>query len=119
MGIVDKITGCSGLSLTRVYLEEDQDGTLLYQAAKEKGVNVVCKSGYNLSFNVTHNYKPELFNWTPTEGAVVEVSGREYKVQQILKTKLLVTDAFGNRYRIPLANPFKLIQNCKINLVLW
>lgn len=109
LGIADKISGYSGHNFDRVYLEEDCDAALLYDRAKEMGIEINRKEGYNLKFNITHNYLPELFNWKPQPGQVVIISGTGYTIAEVTKNKLIVTDAAGKRFRVTTSNPFKYI----------
>lgn len=109
LGIADKISGYSGQNFNRVYLEEDQDGLLLYETAKKMDIILVTKSGYNLSFNIHHNYNPSLFKYQPKIGDKVEISSVTYTIIEMLKNKIIVTDANGKRFRIPSSNPFAFI----------
>ena len=109
LGIADKISGYSGHTFNRVYLEEDCDAALLYDRAKELGIEINRKQGYNLKFNVTHNYKPELFNWKPLPGQMVMIEQTQYTIVEVTKSKLIVTDATGKRFRVTTSNPFKYI----------
>lgn len=61
LGLVDKISGYSGMNQTRVFLEEDCDATLLIDRAKERGYEIDIKSSYNLKHKCTHNYNPVAF----------------------------------------------------------
>lgn len=109
LGIQNEITGYSGHTLDRVYLEEDCDGNLLYDRAKELGITIVCKRGYNLKFAVKHNYNPELFDWQPTPGTFIKCGQNVYKIFEVQKTKLLVVNRSGKRFKISLSNPFRFI----------
>jgi hypothetical protein len=109
LGISDKISGFSGHTLNRVYLEEDCDAMLLYNRAEEMGVEVIRKCGFNLNFNIKHNYKPNLFGWVPLRGQDVMVGERKYTIADVTKSKLIVVDGIGTRYWITKSNPFKYI----------
>src|SRR5690349_20579028 len=63
-----EVSGYSGHNLNRMYLEEDQDASKFMQRAESKGIKVEVKSGYNLKFNCTHNYNPDLFSFKPEIG---------------------------------------------------
>jgi hypothetical protein len=112
LGIAEKITGYSGLTLTRVYLEEDCDGTLLFNTAKEKGFEIVLKHSYNPKFAYRHNYKLSLFNWVPEVGDTVCIYKNEYKLNKILKTYFeIVKD--GMPYKLSRSNPFAKMTHVK------
>jgi hypothetical protein len=102
------ITGCSGHSLTRIYLEEDLDATTFFEAAKVKGIEVQVKSSYNLNFKITHNYKPEFFNWKPIVGEKVQLHDGFYTIIEVNAQKMIIA-AYGKRYGISLNNPFQYI----------
>lgn len=111
LGIADKITGYSGHNFERVYLEEDQDAYTFFMAAEGLGIQVKQKSGYNLKFNITHNYKPELFAYRPQIGQSVLIGNKTYKIAGVHKGKLIVTDMTGKRFRVTTSNPFKYIDS--------
>jgi hypothetical protein len=112
LGIAEKITGFSGLTFTRVYLEEDCDGLLLYNTAKEKGFEIVVKSSYNPKFKYTHNYKFKLFNWVPEVGDYVCIYKNEYRLTKIFDTYFeIVKD--GMPYKLSRSNPFAKITDVK------
>jgi hypothetical protein len=108
LGIVDKISGYSGLTFTRAYLEEDCDAALIHNAAKELGYELRIKDGYNENFKITHNYSPDLFRWTPELGDTVFVYKDKYELKQILKNHLIIVKD-GMPYRVSKSNPFKFI----------
>jgi hypothetical protein len=114
LGIQKQITGYSGHSLTRVYLEEDCDGTLLYDTCKKRGYEIRVKQSYNERFKITHNYNPDLFDYQPKVGQVIGVGERKYKVREIFLSKHkmiveLIDGKWGIRCKIRLTNPFELI----------
>ena len=102
-----EITPFSGHDLTRIYLEEDCDASTFLQKAEQKGIEIIVRSSYNPKFVKHHNYNPELFNYKPQEGDVIN---QKYKVQEVQKTKLIVVNGLGKQYKISLSNPFKHIQ---------
>lgn len=108
LGIVDKISGYSGLTFTRAYLEEDCDGNLLYNTAKELGYELNIKDGYDPNFKITHNYHADLFRWVPELGDSVFVGDDKYELTGIYKNCLIVAKD-GLPYQIKNYNPFKLI----------
>ena len=109
LGIKNAITRFSGHNLTRVYLEEDQDGILLYNAAKAIGYEIICKSGYNLKFNITHNYNAGYFSWQPIINDVVYIHEKRYVISHIDAKRIIVVNENDTAYKIPLSNPFKYI----------
>ncbi len=102
-----EITPFSGHDLTRIYLEEDCDASTFLQKAEQKGIEIIVKSSYNPKFNKTKNYNPELFNYKPQIGDVIN---QTYKVQEVHKTKLIVVNGLKKQFKISLSNPFKHIQ---------
>lgn len=105
----EQITGCSGHSLTRIYLEEDCDATTFFDAAKAKGIEVSVKSSYNLKFNITHNFNPELFDWKPEIGKKVKLHDDGFYTIVVVAQSHIVVNCYGTRYRISLRNPFQYI----------
>lgn len=118
-----KVSGSSGHSLTRIYLEEDGDQNYFWDVATANGFEIIRKSGYNLHFNITHNYKPELFHYTPEIGDNI-IFHNEIKSQVILvpgieaatksegiRVLALSGQYKGAQYRIPLSNPFSYIKS--------
>ena len=69
LGISDKISGFSGHTLNRVYLEEDCDAMLLYNRAEEMGVEVIRKCGIkeviSSCFDARHTIR--LYNIPPAK----------------------------------------------------
>lgn len=105
----EQITHCSGHSISRMYLEEDCDASLFMNTAEAKGIKVEVKSGYNLKFDITHNYKPEMFHYQPKLGDEVELhDGGWYKIVGIGFHKMVVA-CMGTRYGISLSNPYKWV----------
>lgn len=116
-----KISSYSGHNLTRIYLEEDCDQTYFWDVAKANGFEIVRKSGYNLKFAVTHNYKPELFDFKPEIGKKITFyNGDQAQIilipgveGQTTTDGILVVMVTGNhkgrQYRIPTSNPFQYI----------
>ena len=109
LGIEKEISGFSGLNFNRVYLEEDCDGNLLYNRAKEMGIEIKRKSGYNLKFNITHNYSPELFAWIPKIKDVLIINKAGYLLKAITPANLIIEDDNGKQFRISTNNPFRYI----------
>ena len=108
LGIAEKITGYSGLNLTRVYL----DAALLFNAAKEKGFEIDLKNSYNPKFNIRHNYKLSLFNWVPEVGDIVCIYKNEYRLNRILKTYFEIVKN-GMPYKLSKRNPFEKVTEVK------
>lgn len=73
-----EITGCSGMTLTRAYLEEDCDARPFFELAKAKGYEVVVKSSYNPKFRFAGSFIPELFDYVPSVGQEVILSDKEH-----------------------------------------
>ena len=109
LGISDKISGYSGQTLDRVYLEEDCDATLLYDRAKELNIKIDCKSGYNPKFSVNHNYNPDLFAWVPEVGNKIMIGKSQYQIILVNKKMLIIENNFGKGFRLSLSNPFSYI----------
>ena len=101
----NEISSCSGLTLTRVYLEEDCDSALFFNKCKELGVEVIVNRTYNPSFQFHHSYSAKLFNFEAKVGVKLYVGKNKYTITSV-DDKNIVVD---NKYRIPLVNPFKLI----------
>ena len=108
----EQISGYSGHNLSRVYLEEDCDASLFFDTAKKKGLKVTVKDGYNIKFNCSHNFKPELFNYIPKNG---DILNDEYEITGKNKKHLFVTTLTGKNYKISLSNLFYYIQTVKSN----
>jgi hypothetical protein len=109
-GEPEKITGCSGHTYTRLYLEEDCDATYFFDKAKENGFEVTMKMGYNPKFAITHNYNAQLFSFEPKVGNWLILSNREIcEVKIVHEDGDLIVANYGSRYRIPKSNPFQYI----------
>lgn len=110
-GDPSKISGCSGHTLTRIYLEEDCDQSYFWDVATANGFTIERKSGYNLNFSIKHNYKPELFNYSPRLNSVVVLSDKNhYEITEISKRIIVSSLKTGMKYKISLNNPFEHIQ---------
>lgn len=110
-----KITECSGHTYTRLYLEEDCDATYFAQLAKANDVNLVVKSSYNPKFNITHDYKADLFDFKPTVGQRIYLSdNQKYEIVEMKPNGDLIVEnkhhRVGLKYRIGKSNPFLYIQ---------
>lgn len=90
LGLVDEISGYSGMNQTRVFLEEDCDASLFIDRAKERGYEVEVKSSYNPKHKCTHNYNPiafelkvgdELELWTGSKAIFEGYVGSSVKLQ--------------------------------------
>lgn len=106
------ITGCSGHTLTRIYLEEDCDQNYFWDVATANGFKIERKSGYNLKFGITHGYKPELFDYQPKIGDIVTLSDNAtYKIVDIRPNgKIIVMHTVSRmQYGISGRNPFEHI----------
>jgi hypothetical protein len=108
----NKITGYSGHTFTRLYLEEDSDASYFMEVAKANGFNVVVKSGYNPKFNITHNYNPQLFDFKAEVGHIIKLSdGNQYKITDIRPNgRIIVMHTVSLiLYNINKRNPFEHI----------
>lgn len=109
-----KITNYSGHTFTRLYLEEDQDMGYFIQTARENGYTVDVKNGYNESFAIHHNYCPELFNYIPVIGDLID---DKYTVTSVSEKQIIIYENNNTTqrrpYRIPTSNPFKHIHSVK------
>ncbi len=105
LGILNKISRSSGLTLTRVYLEEDRDAALFFDKCMELGIEVNIKETYNPNFRYTNSFDVKLFNFVPKVGLKVFVGGKSYFITDVTKNNIIV----DNMYRISLSNPFKYI----------
>jgi len=101
------ISGYSGHNLTRIYLEEDSDATKFFEACEKEGIVPVVKSSYNLKFNCTHNYKPELFDWLPEIGAQIKMHDELWYTIITIDDEKAIVSGNGRKYRLPLNEPFK------------
>jgi len=110
-----KISGCSGHTLTRLYLEEDCDASYFMENTRGKGIEVEVKSGYNEKLQTTHGYKPELFDYQPQAGQILILTDdKDYLLVEVKENgDLIVENANGKRYRIPGHNPFEHITGVK------
>ncbi len=120
-----KVTGCSGHTLTRIYLEEDCDQSYFWDTATANGFTIERKSGYNLKFSIKHNYNPELFHFMPEVGdnvifhnganaQIILVPGIENATtKEGIMVLVLDGNYKGSQYKIPLSNPFSYIKSGK------
>ena len=58
-----KITGFSGVSGERVYLEEDLDAGTFMNVAKGKGFEIEVSNSYQENFRCPKNYSPRKFKF--------------------------------------------------------
>ncbi len=111
---IHEITHYSGHTYNRIYLEEDQDASTFMDKAKSLDIKVDVKSGYNLKFKITHNYRPELFNYVPKAGDVITLPDEtDYTIDFIKDNGDLIVSNATQRYRIPASNPFEYIKGFK------
>lgn len=106
-----KISGCSGMTYTRLYLEEDCDAALFFDPAKANGYTFVCKNSYNPRFNIV-GYVARLFDYIPQIGHVLTLSDNGlYKITDIRPNgKLIVMHMVSRmKYGIGKHNPFQHI----------
>ena len=110
------ISGYSGMTLNRVYLEEDGDASLFFNTCKANGIEIDLKRSYNPKFAISHNYNEKLFNYVPMVGDVI-ISGKNRYFIKYVTTKMLIvcTDWFikdsSRTYRIPMSNLFRYIDD--------
>ena len=109
-GELDQISGYSGINLTRVFLEEDNDASMFVERAQDRGFKVDIKSSYNPKFNVTHNYDPEYVGFKFNIGEYVKLHNAGTAVVVSQSPKIIVQASNGNKYRIPKSNPFYWIK---------
>lgn len=101
LGIQDKISAYSGLTLNTVYLEGDTDATLMYDRARELGIKIDSKSSYNRNFTHTHNYNAGLFDWTPKKGDKIMVGKVQFTITCVDGAKcLFIINRAGQKCRI-------------------
>lgn len=103
LGLTDKISGYSGLSATRVYLEEDCDAPMFLHVLDKEGVLYTVKDGYNPKFNITHNYSKDLIDLKVGD-IVVRSDGYNFKITAIAGEKVTI-DGF---------DPISYSKLCKI-----
>jgi hypothetical protein len=104
----NEFTGYSGHTLTRMYLEEDQDATTFLNILQNKGIEYRIEGSYVKSV-ISHNYNPELFDWTPQVGDVLiqcDFDGNITNKFQITDTdykgsKIRLLSSSGNAYAMP------------------
>lgn len=111
LDITNKISNYSYMSLTRAYLEEDQDLTIFTNAAKAKGWELNIKEstvdftpirGYasydekklDLALELKEGTEVNLFNSTQKTWST------KAKVTQIDSSKVFIECEFGNKYRV-------------------
>lgn len=103
-----KVSGYSGHTLTRIYLEEDCDQNYFWDVATANGFTIERKSGYNLKFAIKHNYKPELFNYVPEVGDIL--NNGIYKISSVTDHAIFIRHSLsGMVYRVSYYNPFEYI----------
>jgi hypothetical protein len=110
---IRKITGCSGHTPTRIYLEEDCDQSYFWDVATANGFEIIRKSGYNLKFNI-FGYDWKLFHYVPAVNDVVELSdGKKYQIYEIRSNGTIIVINLKSRmqYRISGRNPFEHIKH--------
>ena len=102
------ISKFSGMTFTRIYLEEDQDATIFIKQAEKKGFTLSTKNCYNPNFAIHHNYIPDLINYTPKIGDIIN---SKYRIIATDKKRLTIelTCNKNYRYSIPVSNPFNYI----------
>lgn len=107
-----EISGYSGHTFSRIYLEEDCDAALFYDACEKNGIKLDVKNGYNLNFNVHHNYDAKLFNYIPKiHDIIIDNNDRYYKIISKTTKNIFINDIQTNKnYAITLSNPFKYIK---------
>lgn len=102
---INEISGFSGLTLNRVYLEEDCDAALFFNKCKENNIEVVVNRTYNPKFDKRHNYTPKLFNFVPRVGMKLFVGKQEYFITSISDNYIVI----NNTHKLSTSNPFKYI----------
>lgn len=111
LGIKDKISGYSGHTLNKVYLEEDNDGTLLDKTCKEKDILQVVKRSYRENFNITHNYLPIHFNYKPKiNDNIIIRNGETVKITGIDNKNIYLQRQDFKFYRIPKVKIFQYLR---------
>ena len=65
LGIVDQISGCSGLTLTRAYLEEDCDAALIHEKISKMGIKFKNKHCYNEQCKIIHINRETILRGEP------------------------------------------------------
>lgn len=108
---VTEFSSYSGHTLTRMYLEEDQDASIFMRYAELSGYKVEVKSGYNPNFSIKHNYNSNLFSYLPQVGDHVELTnGGLYAITVVdsdgIRVRMLPS---GGQYRISISNPYQYI----------
>lgn len=102
------ISGFSGQSLTRVYLEEDCDAPIFFDKAKAYQFVVVVKSSYNEHFRIRHNYKADLFAYVPKVGDLL--NNKMYEITTVDERGIFIRDLRTKMiYKIGYSNPFEHI----------
>jgi len=105
------ISGYSGMTLNRVYLEEDGDATLFFNTCKANGIEIDLKRSYNPKFAISHNYNDKLFNYVPMVGDVTKLNSVNYTITAVTTKMLIVQNYLMNSYRIPMSNLFRYIDD--------
>ena len=62
LDIVNQISSFSGMTRSRVYLEEDADAKLFFDECEKRNIEIEVKHSHNPKFKYSHNYKPSYFN---------------------------------------------------------
>ena len=105
------ISGYSGMTLNRVYLEEDDDASKFFNTCKANGIEIDLKRSYNPKFAISHNYNDKLFNYVPMVGDVTKLNSVNYTITAVTTKMLIVRNDLGNMYRIPISNLFRYIDD--------
>ncbi len=103
LDLVHEISGFSGLSANRVYLEEDYDSDVFLKALDAKGIKYKVKSTYNPRFNRRHCYRVDLFDLKV--GQVIERADGE---------RCVVHSIMGNQVQVGAYKPVDYSKLCKI-----
>lgn len=90
------ISKYSGHTFTRMYLEEDMDATTFFKAAADRGFDVKLTNSYNPKHNITHCYKPELFEYKPEVGGRIKLhNNKTAKIERIGKRNIYARSEYA------------------------
>ena len=121
LGIEDKISSYSYMTLSRAYLEEDLDMSIYINAAKEKGWDLNIKDSHvdNTPIRNYSSYNKEKLSICENfeKGKIVALYDNKMKsfsikatIVDIIGTKIYIDDCYGNRYK---TNKSKILSVCR------
>ena len=114
LNLTDKVSTCSKIDLSRVYLEEDCDMALFLDAKKSLGEDYEIKNSYRdiPRFLCGGEYKPHYIKYPIQIGSIVTNNDYQYSVIDINKEIVIKNEIC--RFYVSKSNPYKYLEP-KIN----